>query len=131
MIKNTCSNCGSVLGFFKTIFASKSFPSKCKDCEKKQFRRHDVSKTLGYLGGSIGLFGLLFLYMGKGLQVAGASLAGYLSLFFIVYIAELFLFDFSEYTDEEENRVLKKSKKNIYIAVVVIFLGTVFYVFDM
>lgn len=131
MIKNTCSNCGSALAIAKAAFASKSFPSKCKECGKKQFRRHDISKTLVYLGGSIGLFRLLFLYIAKGLQTAGISLIVYLFLLSITYIAELFLCDLFEYTDQEENRVINKSKKNIYIAVAVIFFGTIFYVFDM
>jgi hypothetical protein len=131
MTKSTCSSCGSTMALLKAASASKSFPMECKDCGKRQFRRHDVSKTLVYLGGSIGLFGLLFLYMGKGLQVAGMSLATYLSLLFVTYVVELFLFDLSEYTDREESRVIGKSKKSIWIAVVVIFLGTIFYVFDM
>lgn len=66
MIKNLCSNCGSVLATSKVALASKSFPAKCKECGKKQFRRHNLSKALIYLGGSTGLFGLLFLYMAQG-----------------------------------------------------------------
>lgn len=131
MIKSKCSSCGSTMAFLKAAFASKSFPLECKDCGKRQFRRHDVSKTLAYIGGSIGLFGLLFLFMDKGPQVAGISLAIYLSLIVITYIVELFLFNLSEYTNREESRVKRKSKTNIWIAVIVLFLGTIFYIFDL
>ncbi|MCX2834151.1 hypothetical protein SAMN05660479_00098 [Microbulbifer thermotolerans] len=131
MIKRTCSSCGSPAAFPKAFFASKSFPVQCCNCGKAQFRRHDASKTLAYLGASIGLFALLFVYMAKGLQVAIASSIGYLLLLFAVYVAELFVFSLSEYTDEEKSKVIMKSKKNIWIAVVVVFLGAIFYVFDV
>jgi predicted membrane protein len=120
-----------MMGIIKAIFASKSFPLKCKACGKKEFRKHDISKALVYFGGTIGLFSLLFLYMAKGGQVAFLSLVVYLSLLIVIYIAELFLFDLTEYTDREESRVIDKSKKNIWIIVIVLFLGIIFYAFDI
>lgn len=131
MIRNKCSVCGAKTAFFKSVFASRNFPLTCGNCDEKQFRRHDVSKSLAYFGASIGLFTLLFLFMAKGLQIATNSLFGFLCLLFLVYVSELFVFDLSAYGSQEKNRVAIQSKRNIWIAIVVIFLGVVFYVFDL
>lgn len=131
MIRDKCSVCGTKTAFFKSVFASKSFPFSCGNCGEKQFRRHSVSKSLAYFGASIGLFALLFLFMAKGLQITTISLLFFLCLLFFVYVSELVTFDLSVYGDQEKNRVAIQSKRNIWIAIVVIFLGVVFYVFDL
>lgn len=130
MIKKKCSNCGFDATFLKAFWASRAFLLRCDQCKAKQFRRHSVSKSLTFLGGSIGLFALLFLYMANGLHVASLSLIGYVFLLLTAYIVELSIFDLAEYTDQEEQQVKGRSKKNVWIAVAVIFLGTIFYVFE-
>ncbi|MFA0791415.1 hypothetical protein ACCI51_12730 [Microbulbifer echini] len=102
MIRKKCSGCSENTAFYKAFFASKSFPFACGGCGEKQFRRHDISKTLAYFGASLGLFTLLFLFMAKGLQIATISLFGFLFLLLLSYVFELFIFDLSEYGDQEK-----------------------------
>ena len=131
MIKGTCSNCGSSMGVYKTILVSKSIPVRCNKCGCRQIRKHDASRVIAYLGGSIGLFGLLFLYISKGVEGVGVSLSIYLLLLLVAYVIELFLFDLFEYTDQEESQAIDKSKRNIYIALAIVSIGVIFYVFDV
>ncbi|QEW06052.1 hypothetical protein [Nitrincola iocasae] len=131
MIRKKCPGCGAKTAFFKSVFASRSFPFTCRYCGEKQFRRHDFTKLLAYFGASIGLFALLFLFMTKGLQIAIILLFGFLCLLFLAYVSELFIFDLSGYGDQEKNRVAIQSKRNIWITIVVIFLGVIFYFFDL
>lgn len=83
------------------------------------------------MGGTFGPFALLFLFMVDGLESVALTLFGYLILVLIVYVAELYICDLSEYTEHDESRAIKKSKRNVLFVFVVILLGTIFYVFDM
>jgi len=69
--------------------------------------------------------------MAQGLKIAVITLCSYLFLLVLVYIFELYVFDLSEFGEHEENLASKQSKQNIWIAIVILFLGTIFYVFDI
>ncbi len=91
MIRKKCPGCGAKTAFFKSVFASRSFPFTCRYCGEKQFRRHDFTKLLAYFGASIGLFALLFLFMTKGLQIAIILLFGfYVCCFWRMYLSYLY-----------------------------------------
>ena len=131
MIKRKCSNCGLDVTFLTALFASRAFPLHCQKCNTKQFRRHNYSKYLVALGGSIGLFALLFVFMENGFLTAKMWCISFVCVLLITYILELTIVDLTEYTKQEDQEVKSRSRNNIWIFVVVALLGVIFYVSDL
>lgn len=131
MTARICKSCNSKVGALNNFFASKTFPARCNSCGTKMFRRHYCSGSLALLGGSVGLFFFLFLFMSIGFKSAIAALFGYLLLVFISYGIEFLFFDLERYTKEDELYVLRGSRNNIIIIVLILCFGAAFYFLDL
>jgi hypothetical protein len=131
MNSNTCLGCGEKVSFLRIFFASRSFPLKCGNCGERYFRRHDISRLLAYLGSSIGLLFLFFIFISKGFFSATNLFFGFLVVLFFAYILELIIFDLSKFGEQEKSLVAKQSKRNIWTVIVIIVAGLIFYILEL
>ena len=130
-IKNACSTCGHASTLVQSVFASRSFPLRCSCCGKRQFRRHGISTVLGGVVGFIGSFGTLLLFMAYGLKISFVVLLVSIVLVLATYTMELFLNELIGFTELEKHRTIKKSKENVWFAVIIMVVGAMLYILDV
>lgn len=131
MIKQKCSRCGSDTAFVKAFLASKVLPAYCNHCSIKLTRKHTISSSLMFVGFSVGLFVLLFLFLSHGMNMVASAFTLFILMMVVAYVSELFIFDLVEYSEAEEKRSINKSLRNALIGIFVILLGAVLYIFDL